>query len=175
VIYCSSFSKTIAPGYRIGWIATGRHMQRVLEQKLASTLSNPALPQAALADFLSSGGYDSHLRRIRRTFAENIDQMMRAIEQAFPAGTKVSRPAGGFVLWVELAKPINTRALFKEALRRGVCFVPGDVFSASGRYAHCLRLSCGHAWDRRLQGGLETIGAIATAAMADPLLDTGIY
>jgi DNA-binding transcriptional MocR family regulator len=73
------------------------------------------------------------LLRIRRTFAENIDQMMRAIEQAFPAGTKVSRPAGGFVLWVELAKPIKTRALFEEALRRGVCFVPGDVFSAGAR------------------------------------------
>jgi DNA-binding transcriptional MocR family regulator len=83
-------------------------------------VTNPALQQAALADFLSSGGYDSHLRRIRRTFAENIDQMMRAIEHAFPAGTKVSRPARGFVLWVELAKPINTRALFKRSISPGI-------------------------------------------------------
>jgi DNA-binding transcriptional MocR family regulator len=166
-IYCSSFSKTIAPGYRIGWVATGRHMQRVLEQKLASTLSSPALPQAALADFLSCGGYDSHLRRIRRTFAENIDHMIRAIESAFPKGTRVSRPAGGFVLWVELPKPIDSRTLFNEALRRGICFTPGDVFSADGRYTHCLRLSGGHGWDRRIEEGLETIGATATAAKAD--------
>lgn len=163
-VYCSSFSKTIAPGYRIGWLAPGHRMQRVLEQKLASTLSGPALPQAALADFLSCGGYDSHLRRIRRTFAETIDRMIRTIEHAFPKGTRVSRPAGGFVLWVELPEPIDGRALFDEALRRGICFAPGDVFSASGRYAHCLRLSCGHSWDRRIEEGLKTIGEIASAS-----------
>jgi DNA-binding transcriptional MocR family regulator len=168
-IYCSSFSKTIAPGYRIGWLATRRHMQSVLEHKLASTLSSPALPQAALADFLSSGGYDSHLRRIRRTFAENIDQMTRAIERTFPPGAKVSRPAGGFVLWVELPKPIDSRALFDRALRRGICFVPGDVFSASRRYTNCLRLSCGHGWDRRIEDGLSAIGALASAALAGGL------
>ena len=97
-IYCSSFSKTLAPGYRIGWIATGRHMQKVLETKFALTLCGPALPQAALADFLSSGGYDSHLRRIRRTFEDNIDRMLRAIDKAFPKGTRVTRPAGGSVV-----------------------------------------------------------------------------
>ena len=101
-IYCSSFSKTIAPGYRIGWLATAHYAQAILEHKLASTLSGPALPQAALAEFLSCGGYDSHLRRIRRVFAESIARMTRVIEQAFPPGTRVSRPAGGFVLWVEL-------------------------------------------------------------------------
>jgi DNA-binding transcriptional MocR family regulator len=164
-IYCSSFSKTIAPGYRIGWLVTRRHMQRVLSHKLASTLSSPTLPQAALADFLSSGGYDSHLRRIRRTFAENMDQMIRAIERTFPRGTKVSRPAGGFVLWVELPQPIDSRALFDEALRRGICFVPGDVFSASRRYTNCLRLSCGYGWDRRIEDGLHRVGALASAAL----------
>src|SRR5215468_11049680 len=162
-IYCSSFSKTIAPGYRIGWLATGRHMQAILQQKLASTLATPALTQAAMADLLSCGGYDSHLRRIRRVFAENIDRMTRAIEQSFPAGTRVSRPAGGFVLWVELPQPADTRVLFAEAVRRGICFAPGDVFSASSRYRHCLRLSCGYAWDRRIEAGVETIGALAGA------------
>jgi DNA-binding transcriptional MocR family regulator len=166
-ICCSSFSKTIAPGYRIGWIAPGRHMRRVLEHKLASTLTGPALPQAALADFLSCGGYDSHLRRIRRTFADNIDRMTRAIERSFPQGTKVSRPAGGFVLWVELPKPIDTRGLFDEAVKRGICFAPGDVFSTSGGFSHCLRLSCGQGWDRRIEAGVMTIGALAEAARVD--------
>lgn len=162
-IYCSSFSKTIAPGYRIGWLASGRYVESVLEHKLASTLSSPALPQAALADFLSSGGYDSHLRRIRRTFAGNIDQMTRAVARSFPPGTRVSRPSGGFVLWVGLPEPGDSRALLDEALKRGVCFAPGDMFSATGRYRHYLRLSCGHGWDRRIEAGLETIGALATA------------
>jgi DNA-binding transcriptional MocR family regulator len=162
-IYCSSFSKTIAPGYRIGWIATGRHMQRVLERKFAFTLCGPALPQAALAEFLSSGGYDSHLRRIRRTFGDNIDHMLRAIGKSFPGGTKVTRPEGGFVLWLELPEPVESRELFHRALEHGVCFAPGDVFSASNRYANCLRLSCGSHWHPRIEQGLKTLGEIASA------------
>ncbi len=164
-IYCSSFSKTIAPGYRVGWIATGRHMTRVLESKFAMTLCGPALPQAALAAFLSSGGYDNHLRRVRRTFRENIDRMIRTIDRAFPRGTRVSRPDGGFVLWVQLPKPIASRELFETALKRGICFVPGEVFSASDRYANCLRVSCGSAWDARIEKGLETLGELASASL----------
>src|SRR5215472_13300057 len=162
-LYCSSFSKTIAPGYRIGWLVAGQRMQAVLRQKLASTLATPALTQAALADLLSCGGYDSHLRRIRRVFADNIDRMTRAIERSFPEGTRVSRPAGGFVLWVELPQPADTRVLFEEAVKRGICFAPGDVYSASSRYRHCLRLSCGYSWDRRIEAGVEAIGALVGA------------
>jgi DNA-binding transcriptional MocR family regulator len=165
-LYCSSFSKTIAPGYRIGWIAAGRHMQRVLERKLAFTLCGPALPQAAFADFLSSGGYDNHLRRMRRTFEDNIAHVIRTVEKAFPSDTRVSRPAGGFVLWLELPEPLDTRLLFDEALGAGICFVPGDVFSASGRFGNCLRLSCGHSWDARIEKGLMRLGALACAALS---------
>jgi DNA-binding transcriptional MocR family regulator len=164
-LYCSSFSKTIAPGYRVGWIVPGRHMQKVLEHKLAGTLCGPALPQAALADFLSSGGYDSHLRRIRRTFQHHVDQTIRCVERHFPEGTRVSRPAGGFVLWLELPRRVNTRELFDEALERGICFVPGDVFSASRRYANCLRLSCGHRWQPRVERGIKTLGEMVQAAL----------
>jgi DNA-binding transcriptional MocR family regulator len=141
-------------------------MQQVLERKLASTLSGPALPQLALGEFLASGGYESHLRRIRRTFAGNIDQMLRTIERTFPEGTRVSRPAGGFVLWVELPAPLKSRELFEAALDQGICFAPGDVFSASNRYANCLRLSCGHPWQPRIESGLKTLGELARAALA---------
>jgi DNA-binding transcriptional MocR family regulator len=165
-IYCSSFSKTVAPGYRLGWIATGRHMQKVLEHKMALTLCNPALPQVAFADFLSSGGYDSHLRRIRRVFSDNVDQMMRTIDRTFPKSVKVSRPAGGFVLWLELPKHLDSRELLDAALNKGICFAPGDAFSASGRYANCLRLSCGHDWGPRIENGVKTLGKIVTAALA---------
>src|SRR5215470_4056778 len=165
-IYCSSFSKTIAPGYRVGWIAPGRHMARVLDNKFALTMCGPALPQAALAEFLSSGGYDSHLRRVRRTFRENVDRMMRTIDRAFPRGTRVSRPDGGFVLWLELPRPVASRELFEAALKKGICFVPGDVFSTSGRYANCLRVSCGSIWHPRIERGLETLGALACALLA---------
>ncbi len=165
-LYCSSFSKTLAPGYRIGWIAVGRRMQEVLERKCALTLCSPALPQVALADFLSSGGYDSHLRRIRRDFQDNIAQTTRTIERTFPAGTKVTRPAGGFVLWLELPRPFDSRALFAAALEKGICFAPGDVFSASGRYRNCLRVSCATPWSARLEAGVATLGALAAAQLA---------
>jgi DNA-binding transcriptional MocR family regulator len=160
-LYCSSFSKTIAPGYRIGWMAMRRDMQFALGRKLAFTLSGPALPQVAFADFLSSGGYDNHLRRLRRVFEDTIDQMLRAIDKSFPKGTKVTRPAGGFVLWLELPKSVDSRALFEKALQNGICFAPGDAFSASGRFRNCLRLSCGHGWDARIEQGVRQLGALA--------------
>jgi DNA-binding transcriptional MocR family regulator len=162
-LYCSSFSKTIAPGYRIGWMTMKRDMQFALDRKLAFTLSGPALPQVAFADFLSSGGYDNHLRRLRRVFEDTIDQMLRAIDKSFPKGTKVTRPAGGFVLWLELPKSTDSRALLERALQNGICFAPGDAFSASGRFRNCLRLSCGHGWDARIEQGVRQLGVLAHA------------
>ena len=155
----------MAPGYRIGWVAAGRHLQRILDAKAALTLCGAALPQAAFAEFLASGGYDGHLRRIRRVFAANIDQMTRAIDESFPAGTRVSRPAGGFVLWLELPQGVKTRPLFRRALDQGICFAPGEVFSASGRYVNCLRLSCGYPWDERLARGVARLGGLAAEAL----------
>jgi DNA-binding transcriptional MocR family regulator len=163
-IYCSSFSKTIAPGYRIGWIASRRFMQKILENKFALTLCGPALPQAALAEFLASGGYDLHLRRMRRIFEDNLARLRRAVDRSFPAGTRMTQPAGGFVLWLELPQGVSTRRLFRRALEQGICFAPGDVFSASDRYGNCLRLSAGHGWDERIESGVETLGAMATRA-----------
>lgn len=165
VIYCSSFSKTLAPGYRVGWAAAGeRFMPRLIEAKVASTLCSPVLPQLALAEFLASGGYDHHLRRLRREFHDTLHRMVGAIEQSFPAGTTVSQPAGGFVLWVELPKAVDTKRLFIEALEQGICFAPGVVFSASGRYSRCLRLSGGYGWSPRLDKGIRALGRLAAAA-----------
>ena len=164
ILYCTSFSKTIAPGYRLGWLATTRYMQSVLDHKLATTLCGPVLPQVAFADYLSSGGYDNHLRRMRRTFAQNVDHAIRVIDRSFPSSTKVTRPAGGFVLWLELPRPVNSRELLNQALKSGICFIPGELFSASGQYRNCLRLSCGHEWGPRIQKAIETLGALVTAA-----------
>jgi DNA-binding transcriptional MocR family regulator len=160
-IYCSSFSKCLAPGYRIGWIATRRHAQRVVERKMAFSLCGPLLPQVAFADFLAGGAFDAHLRRMRRAFEDNLARMTRAVEASFPAETKVSRPAGGFVLWLELPKRFDSRALFDQALEEGICFAPGDVFSASRRFRNCLRLSAGYAWSDRIDAGVRRLGCLA--------------
>ncbi|MEM8812757.1 MAG: PLP-dependent aminotransferase family protein [Pseudomonadota bacterium] len=166
ILYCSSFSKTVAPGYRIGWIAAPRRIDAILNAKFASTLCGPALPQLALADYLESGGYDSHLRRIRRAFANNIDHMTRAIDIAFPAETRVTKPSGGFVLWLEMPKDIDTLVLYEQALAERICFAPGSVFSATGRYRHCLRLSCGSDWNDRLERSVARLGTIAADLIA---------
>jgi DNA-binding transcriptional MocR family regulator len=164
-IYCSSFSKTVAPGYRIGWVMPGRHLRRVLDAKAAFTLCGSVLPQAAFAEFLGSGAYDQHLRRIRRIFADNIERMTRAVDRYFPPGTRISRPSGGFVLWLELPPAVKTRQLFEKALDQGVCFAPGEVFSASGRFSNCIRISCGHTWDGRIERGVARLGALVAEAL----------
>lgn len=164
VIYCSSFSKTIAPGYRIGWIVPGRHMSRVIDRKLAGTLGGSTLVHTAFADYLASGGYDRHLRRIRGVFQDNIERTIHAIRHTFPAETRATRPSGGFVLWLELPKSCDTRELFRLALDKGICFAPGDAFSATRRYAHCMRLSCGYPWGPRLERAVEILGDLVTRA-----------
>jgi DNA-binding transcriptional MocR family regulator len=165
-IYCSSFSKTLAPGYRVGWIAPGAYTQRVMERKLAFSLCNPILPQIAITDFLANGAYDAHLRRLRRLLEENISRMTRAIEESFPSDTKVSRPAGGFMIWVELPRRFDSRALFDAALEQGICFAPGDVFSASRRFRNCLRLSAGSEWSDRIEDGVRRLGLLSRNLIA---------
>jgi len=160
-LYCSSFSKSLAPGYRIGWIAPGAFAQQVMERKLAYSLCGPVLPQVAIAEFLASGAFDAHMRRLRRVLEENLLRLSRAIEAGFPQGTRVSRPAGGFVLWVELPRGFDSRALFDTALEHGICFAPGDVFSASRRFRNCLRLSAGSRWGERMEQGVKRLGELA--------------
>lgn len=165
-IYCSSFSKSLAPGYRVGWIAAGRRTRQMMERKLAFSLCGAVLPQVALAEFLAGGGYDTHLRRVRELLQRTLARMAGAIEESFPPETKMSRPVGGFVLWLELPSPFDSRALFDEAIGQGICFAPGDVFSASRRFRNCLRLSAGHVWNERIEDGVRRLGELARGLLA---------
>lgn len=165
-IYCSSFSKSLAPGYRVGWIAAGDRTRRAMERKLAFSLCGAVLPQVALAEFLASGAYDTHLRGIRRLFQENLAQMTCGVEASFPPETKMSRPTGGFMLWLELPRRFDSRALFDRALEQGICFAPGDVFSASRRFRNCLRLSAGHGWNDHIEEGVRRLGRLALELLA---------
>ncbi len=161
VIYCSSFSKTVAPGYRIGWVSSERHIERLLEARYGTSLCGPVLPQIALARFLNGGAYDNHLRRLRKQLQDNIRDVSKAVTDTFPKGTRISRPEGGFVLWVELPKAIRTRELFERAIAAGICFAPGDLFTTTENYRSCLRLSCGFECDSTLERAIWQLGALA--------------
>ena len=161
VMHCGSFSKCLAPGYRVGWVAAGRYARAVERLKLMTTLSNNIPSQIALADYLQQGGYEPHLRRLRRALSSQQASMVAAIEQHFPADTRLSRPAGGYFLWLELAPGSDTLALHRQALQHGISIAPGPIFSAKREYRHCLRLNFGHPWDASMEQAIATLGQLA--------------
>ena len=161
VIYCSSFSKTIAPGYRVGYVAGGRYRDAIEALKFAQTVATPTLPQLAIAEFIEGGGYDHHLRTLRRRLAMQVAQVREAMVSFFPEGTRVTSPTGGFVLWVELPGNVSSIDLHSRALAEGVSIAPGPIFSAKPRFSSYLRISCGQPWSTRVERALATVGGIA--------------
>ncbi len=162
VLHCSSFSKSLAPGYRIGWCAPGRFHESVRQNKFLLSIATNVPAQSAIADYLKSGGYALHLRRLRSALKSQRDQLLRAVARYFPAGTAVSRPAGGYVLWVQLPEgSIDALELMRRALAEGVSLAPGALFSPNGRHGNDLRLNYGHPWSADMERGVETIGRLA--------------
>ncbi len=160
VMLCGSFSKTLAPGYRVGWVAPGRYYDRVKALKLTSTLATGTLPQEAIAEFLANGGYDHYLRSVRQVYQEQVEHMSRAIAAAFPEGTKLTRPSGGFILWVELPAKVDALEVHERALAAKISVAPGPMFSARQSFRNFLRISCGHPWSPRLERAVGTLGGI---------------
>lgn len=141
VLLCSSFSKTLAPGLRIGWVAPGRYGNQVMHMKYVVTASTPTLPQLGIAEFIAQGGYERHIRKMRAQYHQSRDVMIGWVEKHFPQGTKISYPQGGFLLWVELPDDIDTTILNERTMTKGVSIAPGVLFSASGKYRNCMRLN----------------------------------
>ena len=160
VLHVSSFSKSLAPGYRIGWVAGGRFTQKIQRLKLTTSLATTVPVQIALAEYLKHGGYDNHLRRLRRTFSLQEIAMVGAVERHFPAGTRLARPSGGYFLWVELPRSIDSLAVHRLALDQGISIAPGPIFSAKREYGHCLRLNYGHPWTPATEKAIAVLGQI---------------
>lgn len=168
VLLCGSVSKTLAPGYRVGWVAGGRYHAAIERLKFARTIAAPSSAPMAVAEMLSRGGYDRHLRRLRRTLSVQVEQHREAIATHFPEGTRVSRPQGGFVLWVELPGGASSVALQIEALARGIAITPGPLFSARPRFESCLRINAGFPMTPRIASALATLGELASRLAAAP-------
>jgi DNA-binding transcriptional MocR family regulator len=160
VLLCSSFSKTVAPGFRVGWIAPGRFHKKVNHLKTVVDVASPMPTQMAVAEFLANGGYERHLRALRRSYAIKVAQMGDAIGRHFPAGTKVTRPRGGFFLWVEMPEGVDAILLYARALEHGMTIAPGPLFSASGKFTNCIRLNAAF-WSERIEPFIATLGRLA--------------
>jgi DNA-binding transcriptional MocR family regulator len=165
VLLCDSFTKTLAPGSRVGWTAPGRFRTQVEHLKFISSIGTPTLPQMAIAEFLANGGYDHHLRKLRRFYAEQVPRVTQAITKYFPAGTKVTRPTGGYVLWVELPPQINSLELFRKALAEKISIAPGPIFSAKQKLENFIRLSCGSPWSEAMDQALLKLGQLCSRMM----------
>ena len=161
VLLCSSFSKTLSPGFRIGWTVPGKFLNQVRRLKLTNSISTATLPQMAIAEMLDSGGYDHYLRRIRKAYASQVQLMTQAVRRYFPEDTKLTRPMGGTVLWVEFPKGVDSIALYRRALEKNISIVPGLLFSPKQQYTQCIRLNCGHVWSERIEEAMITLGHIA--------------
>lgn len=161
VLLCSSFSKTVAPGYRIGYIAPGRFYQKVEQIKFMNTVATNSPGQATIAEYLRLDHYERHLEQMRARLRDQLDIAVNLISQSFSSGTRVSRPRGGFVLWVELPEGVDSYRLYNRALVDRISILPGLVFSNSERYRSCVRISCGHPWTPELRRALETVGRFA--------------
>jgi len=160
VMHCSSLSKSLAPGYRIGWILPGKFLEPVKQLKMMHTVSSTTLTQVAMAHFLSIGRYEYHLKNLRKALHTQCLKYMQGIMQYFPDDTKISRPQGGFVLWVELNKKVNGYKLCTEALKHHISVAPGQIFSASHNYSNYVRLSYGKPWDEDIEYGLMMLGKL---------------
>jgi DNA-binding transcriptional MocR family regulator len=167
VLLCSSFSKTLAPGYRVGWVAGGRFQKDLLRLNVMNTLATPTLTQLAVAEFLANGGYEHHLRRIRRVLIQQMAWLQKTVARHFPEGTRMTQPRGGFVLWVSLPEQVDTLVLYERALQHRISISPGVLFSAKGQYRHCVRLNAAFAMEDT-EAKVATLGALARELAAAP-------
>jgi DNA-binding transcriptional MocR family regulator len=158
VMLCSSFSKILAPGYRVGWVAPGRYLDRVERNKYILNVACPTPTQMAMASYLASGGVDRHLRRLRGIYRGLVARMSCAVAEHFPEGTKMTRPRGGHLLWVELPAGVDSIKLYDRALQHGVTFVPGPLFSSCCDYDNFIRLNTAVPWSDAVEGAIRTLG-----------------
>lgn len=161
VLFCSSFTKTLAPDFRIGWVAGGRFNEALRKLKAVSSMAESQLLSETLAMFLETGGYDHHLRNLRKRYAAQVEEARALIARHFPRGTRATQPAGGFVFWVECPDGIDSVALFHQLLEEQICLTPGTLYSPSGRYRNGLRLSCCYPFNARYTQALARVGAKA--------------
>ena len=162
VLHCASFSKSLSSAYRIGWTLAGRYRDRVEKLKFLNTLTTSSISQMAITEYLKNDGFDHHLRRVRKAYAQQANIMAAAIKRFFPDGTRISHPKGGYVLWVELPEAVDSMKLYHRALESGITIAPGRMFSVSNAYKHCIRLNYSYPWTTEIDQALILLAKLIT-------------
>lgn len=158
VMLCSSISKSLAPGYRVGWCIPGRFKQQVINLKMMYTITSATPTQAAIGHFFETGRYDLHMRKLRKALYTQCLQYAQAIIKYLPEGTKVSQPTGGYALWIELDKSINALELYKLAIARNISIAPGQIFSTDARFSNFMRISFGIPYSNEVENSFMVLG-----------------
>lgn len=164
-LHCSSYSKCLVAGFRIGWVAAGKHARRIQQLQLMSTLSTSSPMQLALVDFLATRRFDTHLRRLRRTLAERKQQALQALSEHFPPEAKIYHNESGYFLWIELPKTVDTRRLYQQALEYKISIAPGKMFCTDDSWDHCFRLNVSWHWGEREQQAVVTLARLMVQQM----------
>ncbi len=160
VLECGSFSKCLAPGYRVGWVAAGRYAQAVRRRKVMGSLETNISAQDAIAAYLHTGAYERHLRRVRRILAGWQAAALNSLDRHLPAGFQVVRPEGGYFLWIELPSFVSAVDLYRSALCRGISIAPGPIFSERRKFDNFIRLNYGHPWTAASDAAVATLADI---------------
>jgi DNA-binding transcriptional MocR family regulator len=164
VLSCGSFSKCLAPGYRLGWVAAGRFAADVQKRKIITSLSTSLPIQDGIALYLKQDGYDAHLAKLRLALANQQAALLGSLQKHFPAGYRVTRPDGGYFVWVELPRGVDTLELHRAALDRGISIAPGPLFSPRREVRNCLRLNYGHPWTPGFDRAIAQLGELLRAS-----------
>jgi DNA-binding transcriptional MocR family regulator len=160
VLTCSSFSKTVAPGYRIGWILAPGYIANLAPLKRALSSSSPLLNQWILAEFMRGGDFDRYLQQLKQALQTNKERMLALIRAHFNPQIRVTDPQGGAVLWLELPPYMDGDRIFQQALSEHISVAPGTLFSPSNKYQHCIRLSYGLPWSAQVESAIQRLGLL---------------
>lgn len=171
VISLGTFSKTLAPGLRLGWLhAAPALLKHLVVAKQASDLHCGSLTQRAVAELLATFDFEAHLATLRSVYGERCDAMLAAIEASFPRGTRFTRPEGGLFVWAELPGDVDTEVLLRHAVDEKVAFVPGAPFFASAPRRNTLRLNFSNRTPELIREGMGRLGrVIENAALLQPV------
>jgi 2-aminoadipate transaminase len=161
VVHLGTFSKTLAPGMRLGWLVGPRELVRAATiAKQAADLHTATLAQRAAAVLLSRFDYDAHLMQLRRVYGERCEAMLGALKRHLPQGTRWTRPDGGLFIWAELPFGVSADEIFADALREKVAFVPGSAFFADSVRCEFLRLNYSNRPPELIEEGIHRLGRV---------------